>query len=70
MSAALFAVIYNATITVALIPLALRGVRYRRTSASALLIRHLWIYGLGGITVPFLAIKVIDTAFARFIPGI
>lgn len=70
MSAVLSAVIYNATIIVALIPLALRGVRYRRTSASALLTRHLWIYGLGGITVPFLAIKLIDTAFVRFIPGI
>ncbi|WP_405680477.1 potassium-transporting ATPase subunit KdpB [Streptomyces sp. NBC_01238] len=70
MSAVLSAVIYNAAIIVALIPLALRGVRYRRTSASALLTRHLWIYGLGGITVPFLAIKLIDTAFVRFIPGI
>jgi len=49
-------------VIVALIPLALRGVRYRPASASALLSRNLWIYGLGGILVPFAGIKLIDMA--------
>ena len=53
----------------ALIPLALRGVRYRPSSASALLRRNLWIYGLGGVLVPFLGIKLIDLLI-QFIPGI
>ncbi len=69
-SAVLSAVIFNATIIVALIPLALRGVRYRRTSASALLTRNLWVFGLGGILTPFLAIKLIDTVLIRYIPGL
>jgi K+-transporting ATPase ATPase B chain len=59
-SAILSAVIFNALIIVALIPLALRGVRYRPVGASALLRRNLWIYGLGGIAVPFIGIKAID----------
>jgi potassium-transporting ATPase ATP-binding subunit len=59
-SAVLSAVIFNALIIIALIPLALRGVRYRATHAAALLGRNLLIYGLGGITVPFLGIKIID----------
>jgi potassium-transporting ATPase ATP-binding subunit len=59
-SAILSAVIFNALIIVALIPLALRGVRYRSIGASALLRRHLWIYGVGGIIVPFIGIKAID----------
>jgi K+-transporting ATPase ATPase B chain len=59
-SAILSAVIFNALIIVALIPLALRGVRYRPLGASALLRRHLWLYGVGGIIIPFLGIKVID----------
>ncbi|MEV0717265.1 potassium-transporting ATPase subunit KdpB [Asanoa sp. NPDC050611] len=59
-SAILSAVIFNAVVIVALIPLALRGVRYRPSSASKLLTRNLWIYGLGGIVVPFAGIKIID----------
>jgi len=59
-SAVLSAVIFNALIIVALIPLALRGVRYQAMGAAALLRRNLWIYGLGGIIVPFLGIKLID----------
>jgi K+-transporting ATPase ATPase B chain len=61
-SAILSAVIFNALIIVALIPLALRGVRYRPVGAEALLRRNLLIYGLGGIIVPFIGIKVIDLA--------
>ena len=68
-SAILSAVIFNAIIIIALIPLALRGVRYRPASASALLRRNLWIYGLGGITVPFAGIKLIDLLI-QLIPGI
>ena len=59
-SAILSAVIFNALIIVALIPLALRGVRYRPVGAAALLRRNLLIYGLGGIIVPFVGIKLID----------
>ncbi|MGZ8598515.1 MAG: potassium-transporting ATPase subunit KdpB, partial [Actinomycetota bacterium] len=59
-SAILSAVIFNALIIVALIPLALRGVRYTPTSASAMLRRNLGIYGLGGIVAPFIGIKLID----------
>ena len=56
------AVIFNALIIVALIPLALRGVKYRPVGAGALLRRNLLIYGLGGIILPFIGIKVIDVA--------
>jgi K+-transporting ATPase ATPase B chain len=59
-SAIVSAVIFNALIIVALIPLALRGVQYRAIGAAALLRRHLWIYGVGGIVVPFIGIKLID----------
>ncbi len=59
-SAILSAVIFNALVIVALIPLALRGVKYRALSASALLQRNLLIYGLGGLIVPFIGIKIID----------
>ena len=59
-SAILSAVIFNALIIVALIPLALRGVRYRPLGAAALLQRNLLIYGLGGIIAPFIGIKFID----------
>ncbi len=59
-SAILSAVIFNALIIVALIPLALRGVKYRPMSAAALLRRNLLIYGAGGIVVPFIGIKIID----------
>jgi potassium-transporting ATPase ATP-binding subunit len=59
-SAILSAVIFNALIIIALIPLALRGVRYRPVGAAALLRRNLVIYGLGGVVAPFIGIKLID----------
>jgi K+-transporting ATPase ATPase B chain len=59
-SAILSAVIFNALIIIALIPLALRGVKYLPMSAAALLRRNLLIYGLGGLVAPFIGIKVID----------
>jgi K+-transporting ATPase ATPase B chain len=59
-SAILSAVIFNALIIVALVPLALRGVTYRAMSAESLLRRNLWIYGVGGVIVPFIGIKIID----------
>jgi K+-transporting ATPase ATPase B chain len=63
-SAILSAVIFNALIIVALIPLALKGVRYRAVGAAALLRRNLLIYGLGGLIVPFIGIKAIDLILA------
>uniref|UniRef100_UPI0021BEBE36 potassium-transporting ATPase subunit KdpB n=1 Tax=Frankia tisae TaxID=2950104 RepID=UPI0021BEBE36 len=68
-SAILSAVIFNALVIVALIPLALRGVRYTPSSASALLSRNLSRYGLGGIIAPFVGIKIIDL-LVQFIPGV
>jgi len=68
-SAILSAVVFNALIIVGLIPLALRGVRYKPSSASALLRRNLLVYGLGGIVSPFLGIWLIDL-LVRLIPGI
>jgi K+-transporting ATPase ATPase B chain len=68
-SAILSAVIFNAIIIVILIPLALRGVRYRPIGAGALLRRNLLIYGLGGVVAPFAGIWVIDLAI-RLIPGL
>jgi K+-transporting ATPase ATPase B chain len=59
-SAILSAVIFNAIIIIILIPLALRGIKYRAVGASMLLRDHLLIYGLGGVVVPFIGIKVID----------
>ncbi len=59
-SAILSAVIFNALIIIALVPLALRGIRYRPQSAAALLRRNLLVYGFGGLIVPFLGIKIID----------
>ena len=59
-SAILSAVIFNALIIICLIPLALKGVKYRALGAAALLRRNLLVYGLGGIAVPFLGIKLID----------
>ena len=61
-SAILSAVIFNALIIVALIPLALRGVKYRPVGAAALLSRNLLIYGLGGLVAPFIGIKLVDMA--------
>jgi K+-transporting ATPase ATPase B chain len=59
-SAVLSAIIFNALIIILLIPLALRGVKYRPGSAAAMLQRNLLVYGLGGIVVPFIGIKLID----------
>jgi len=59
-SAILSAIIYNALIIPALVPLALRGVRYRPLGASGLLYRNLALYGLGGLIAPFIGIKLID----------
>ena len=63
-SAILSAVIFNALIIVALIPLALKGVAYRPIGAAALLRRNLLVYGLGGLVAPFIGIKLIDLAVA------
>ncbi len=59
-SAVLSAVIFNALVIIALIPLALRGIQYQPIGAAQLLSRHLLVYGLGGIIVPFVGIKLID----------
>jgi K+-transporting ATPase ATPase B chain len=67
-SAILSAVIFNALVIIALIPLSLRGVRYTPSSASKLLSRNLYVYGLGGIIAPFIGIKVIDLVIQLF-PG-
>ena len=67
-SAILSAVIFNAIIIIALIPLSLRGVRYTPSSASKLLSRNLYVYGLGGIVAPFIGIKLIDLVI-QFLPG-
>jgi K+-transporting ATPase ATPase B chain len=61
-SAILSAIVFNALIIIALIPLALRGVKFRPIGAAAMLRRNLLIYGLGGILVPFICIKLIDLA--------
>jgi K+-transporting ATPase ATPase B chain len=63
-SAIASAVIFNALIIIALIPLALRGVRYRPVGASALLRQNLLVYGLGGLVAPFVGIKAIDMLLA------
>jgi K+-transporting ATPase ATPase B chain len=63
-SAILSAVIFNALIIVALIPLAIRGVGFRPSTASDLLRRNLFIYGLGGLIAPFIGIKAIDVLVA------
>ena len=68
-SAILSAVIFNALVIVALIPLALRGARFRPSSADRLLRRNLLVYGLGGIVVPFIGIYLIDL-LVRLVPGI
>ncbi|MDJ0382463.1 potassium-transporting ATPase subunit KdpB [Streptomyces sp. G-G2] len=68
-SAILSAVIFNALIIIALVPLALKGVRYRPTSADRMLRRNLGIYGLGGLIAPFIGIKLIDLLIT-LIPGI
>ncbi|WP_374777288.1 potassium-transporting ATPase subunit KdpB [Streptomyces sp. NBC_01310] len=68
-SAILSAVIFNALIIIALVPLALKGVRYRPTSADKMLRRNLGLYGLGGLIAPFIGIKIIDLLIS-LIPGI
>jgi K+-transporting ATPase ATPase B chain len=67
-SAITSAIIFNALIIIALIPLALRGVKYKPASASAMLRRNLWIYGAGGLVLPFICIKLIDLIIMN-IPG-
>ena len=66
LSAVLSAIIYNALIIIALIPLALKGVKYREVSAGKLLSRNLLIYGLGGLIAPFIFIKLIDRILVLF----
>jgi K+-transporting ATPase ATPase B chain len=67
-SAITSAIVFNALVIVALIPLALRGVRYTPSSASALLRRNLWIYGVGGLIIPFAGIKLLDLVI-QYLPG-
>jgi len=68
-SAILSAVVFNALVIVALVPLALKGVRYRPMSADRMLRRNLALYGLGGLIAPFIGIKLIDLLIS-LIPGI
>ncbi|MER6105978.1 potassium-transporting ATPase subunit KdpB [Streptomyces sp. NPDC001832] len=68
-SAILSAVVFNALIIIALVPLALKGVRYRPSSADSMLRRNLGVYGLGGLVAPFIGIKIIDLIIS-LIPGI
>ncbi|MFJ8444170.1 potassium-transporting ATPase subunit KdpB [Kitasatospora griseola] len=68
-SAITSAIIFNALVIVGLIPLALRGVKYRPSDASSLLSRNIGIYGLGGLVVPFVGIKLIDL-IVQFVPGL
>ncbi|MFD3725822.1 potassium-transporting ATPase subunit KdpB [Streptomyces sp. NPDC058671] len=68
-SAILSAVVFNALVIVALVPLALRGVRYRPSSADAMLRRNLGLYGLGGLVAPFIGIKTIDLLLS-LVPGL
>ena len=65
-SAILSAIIFNAIIIPLLIPLALKGVAYKPIGASALLRRNLLVYGVGGVLVPFIGIKLIDMAVTLF----
>jgi potassium-transporting ATPase ATP-binding subunit len=67
-SAITSAIVFNALIIAALIPLSLRGVRYTPSSASALLRRNLWIYGVGGLAIPFACIKLLDLVI-QYLPG-
>jgi K+-transporting ATPase ATPase B chain len=68
-SAIVSAIVFNALVIVALVPLALRGVRYRPSSASAMLRRNLLVYGVGGLVTPFIGIKLLDLVIS-LIPGI
>jgi len=69
-SAILSALIFNALIIPALIPLALRGVNYRPTTADALLLKNISIYGIGGVIAPFIGIKIIDLLIAPLVGGL
>jgi K+-transporting ATPase ATPase B chain len=64
----LSAVVFNALVIVALVPVALRGVRYRPAAAGALLRRNLLVYGVGGLVAPFVGIKLVDLVVA-LLPG-
>jgi K+-transporting ATPase ATPase B chain len=68
-SAITSAIIFNALVIIGLIPLALRGVKYRPANASSLLARNIGVYGIGGLIVPFIGIKAIDM-IVQFIPGL
>ncbi|MEU3711658.1 potassium-transporting ATPase subunit B, partial [Streptomyces catenulae] len=68
-SAITSAIVFNALIIIVLIPLALRGVRYRPSAADRLLARNIWVYGLGGLVLPFLGIKLLDLVI-QFLPGL
>jgi K+-transporting ATPase ATPase B chain len=68
-SAIVSAIVFNALVIVALVPLALRGVRYKPSSASAMLRRNLLVYGVGGLITPFVGIKLLDLVISS-IPGI
>ena len=68
-SAIVSAIVFNALVIVALVPLALRGVRYKPSSASAMLRRNLLVYGVGGLVAPFVGIKLLDLVIS-LIPGI
>jgi len=68
-SAIVSAVVFNALVIVALIPLALRGVRYRPASAESLLRRNLLVYGVGGLVAPFVGIKLLDLVVS-LLPGL
>ena len=67
-SAILASVIFNALIIIALIPLALRGVTYRPRGAAVILRRNLFVYGVGGLVVPFVGIKLIDVLLVALAP--
>jgi K+-transporting ATPase ATPase B chain len=69
-SAILSALIFNAIIIPMLIPLAMRGVAYRASSAGSMLLRNVMIYGIGGVIAPFVGIKLIDLLVSRFIGGL
>ena len=68
-SAIVTAIVFNALVIVALVPLALRGVRYKPSSASAMLRRNLLVYGVGGLISPFVGIKLLDLVIS-LIPGL
>ncbi len=63
------AIMFNAIVIPMLIPISLKGVRYRPIGASALLRRNLWIYGLGGLIAPFIGIKLIDLIVHNLLGG-